>query len=244
MVSGLDLGLLRGLSVFETLRTCNGRFFRAEQHLERLAQSASALGVPCPSVASLALDLRLAIVGYEHDARAQLTLTAGGRRLLCVEPLDVSGIGRPLRVATRTWEAPEWLDGRVKHTSRALSRAAVAAAGTDEVLWRTRDGRLTEGTRSNVFAVLDGVFVTPPDDGQLLAGVTRAALLEVAAGAGLAVAEATLPVGATFSELYASSTTRHLAPIVELDGAVAPGAGPVGAGVSEAFERLVRAECR
>lgn len=248
VVSGLDLGFLRGLSVFETLRTSNGRFFRADQHLRRLAASAAALGVPCPSLSTLRLDLRLAVVGWSGDARVQLTLTEGGRRLLCVEPLDLSGIGRPLRVATRTWEAPEWLDGRVKHTSRAFSRAAVAASGADEVLWKTRAGLLTEGTRSNLFAVVDGVFVTPPDDGQLLAGVTRAALLEVAAKIGVAVEERDLPVHTLavddgVDELYASSTVKHLAPIVEVDGEPAPGAGPVGASVSQAFEALVATEC-
>ena len=84
---------------------------------------------------------------------------------------------------TRRFVPPAWLDGTVKHCSRAYSRMAVLDAGVDEVLWVDDEDNLLEGTRSNVFAVSDGVLRTPPVDGRFLAGVTRSFVLEAAAEA-------------------------------------------------------------
>lgn len=140
-----------------------------------------------------------------------------------------------VRCATAQWEPSEWLPGAVKHGSRAGSALVIERHGVDEVLWVDRAGNILEGTRSNVFAVLDGVLVTPPLDGRLLAGVTRQMLLEMAPSVGVPVAERALPADAPFDELYVSSTLKELCPVVELDGAPAAGGGPVGARVSKAF---------
>lgn len=244
VVPGTDEGLTVGLNVFETMRTYHGAPFRLEQHLDRLLDSARVVGVPCPAHRVLFEEITGAtreLDGVEVTAR--LMLTMGGRRLLHVAPLDRAKVGRPVRVATRIWEPSPWLDGRIKHGSRAAGEVARRAAGVDELLWVGRDGLLTEGTRSSVFAVVGGVLVTPPVDGRILAGITRGALLEAASEAGIRAAERPLPLAEPMDELYATSTLKELAPVVELDGLVGPGAGPVGARVAEAFAALVRREC-
>ena len=242
-IAGEDPGLLRGLAVFETLRTHNGRLFRPRAHLERLVSSAASLNITTPGLEVLSEELSRLCAGYSAPAKVNLVLTGGGRRLIRVTDLDVSRLGAPLRVATLTWEPPPWLDGRNKHCSRALNEAAVLHAGVDEVFWLGRDGTITEATRSNVFAVIKGELFTPPDDGRILVGVTRAALLEAASRVGLRVHEAPLRPEDPIEELYASSTLKDLAPVIELDGHQLPGQGPVGRSLATAYGALMDQEC-
>lgn len=243
-VSGTDPGLLIGLNVFETCRTYNGHLFRGLAHARRLSHSAEVLAVPCPPIDIILAELYAGAASADdgEDVSVRMTLTMGGRRLCRVVPLDRSLVGAPLRVVTRHWEPSPWLNGRIKHGSRALGEVARRAAKVDEVLWVGADGCLTEGARSSVFAVIDAAVVTPPDDGRILTGITRSALLEAAASAGIPCREAPLPLGAPMTELYASSTLKELAPIVTLDGAPAPGSGPIGAALYGAFHTLIERE--
>jgi branched-chain amino acid aminotransferase len=242
-VSGRDPGLLVGMSVFETMRTYAGRVFRLGAHLARLQGSAQALGVPWLGAEAVAREVAVATEGLPAELGVRVTLTAGGTRLIQATPLDHGLVERPLRVVTRVWEPPVWLNGRVKHASRAASEVARTDAHVDEVFWVGLDGMVTEATRSSVFAVIDGVLITPPDDGRILSGVTRAALLDAAAVIGLETAERGFAVDAPFTELYASSTLKELSAVIELDGRPLPGAGPVGRAVVLAFRALVAREC-
>lgn len=242
-VSGLDEGLLLGLTVFETMRTYGGCLFRLPSHVHRLLHSVEVVGVPCPGGEALTSELRQSVSGFGSEARLRFTLTMGGRRLLHVTALVPETVCAPLSVTTLRWEPSPWLDGRVKHGSRALGEVARRGAGTDEVLWVGSDGCITEGARSSVFGVIGAVIVTPPDDGRILPGITRQALLDAGRAAGLPVTEAAMPADAPFTELYASSTLKELAPIVLLDGCPAPGRGPLGERLLEAFHSLVVAEC-
>ena len=116
-------------------------------------------------------------------------------------------------------------------------------ADVDEIFWVGNDGCLTEGTRSNIFAVIDGVMVTPPDDGRLLCGVTRGTILEISKSAGIPVEEGLIRTTDSFTELYATSTLRNLAPVIELNGQPAPGNGPVGDKMETLLEELMAKEC-
>jgi branched-subunit amino acid aminotransferase/4-amino-4-deoxychorismate lyase len=243
VVSADDSGFLRGLAVFETLRSCKGRFFRAPQHLDRLMDGLRSFGIASPSKQQLEAELIQAIADYPVDSKVRITLTDGGRRLVEVSPLDLDAVGRTLRVAVFEWEPPRWLSGRIKHCSRAVAQVAQRQANVDEIVWIGRDGCLTEANRSNIFAVVGGVLVTPPDDGRILCGVTRGALLEVAKAHGIPVCEGPLRPSDNMSELYASSTLKHLSPIVEMDGKSAPGSGPIGDRIAALLAQLIEFEC-
>jgi branched-subunit amino acid aminotransferase/4-amino-4-deoxychorismate lyase len=108
-------------------------------------------------------------------------------------------------------------------------------AGVEEVLWTDRDGFVLEGTRSNVFAVVDGALVTPPVDGRCLAGVTREALIEAAIDCGTELQIRPLHIKEEFAEFYVSSTLKELTGVDQLNGAPAAGTGPVGSRVLAAF---------
>jgi len=118
-----------------------------------------------------------------------------------------------------------------------LAQQAAVDAGVDDVILH-RDGFVTEGSRSNVFAVLDGEIVTAQADHRVLPGVTRAIVLELARGAGCSVVERDWTVAelASADEIFMTSTTKGVRPIVAIDGT------PVGAGcrgpVTETMQQL------
>jgi branched-subunit amino acid aminotransferase/4-amino-4-deoxychorismate lyase len=245
-----DPALWTGMAVFETLRTYGGRPHRVDVHLARLRGSAQVCGIFFDDALAAALTAELAAVAatIPGESKLNVLLTAGGHRVVKAEPLDLSRAGAPVRIATRPWAPDPWLPGRVKHTSRAAWVLAARQAGVDEVVWIAPDpthGQVwTEANRSNLFVVRDGVLLTPPDDGRILQGVTRDGMIAAARAAGVPCREEPVPVGPA-DELYLCSTLKQLAPVVELDGAPGPGAGPVGAKVLAAFraeaERLARA---
>lgn len=235
-----DPAFTGGMAVFETLRTYGRVPFRLDVHLDRLAASAQWCGIPCDR-ARLAAEIGALVLPWE--AKINLFLSAGGRRVVRAEMLDRARVGAEVRVASREWTPSPWLPGRVKHTSRAAWVLAAQQAGVDEVLWVDRDGFWTEANRSNLFVVRDGAWWTPPDDGRILQGVTRDVFLEVARELGEEVHEAPVKAGPV-EEIYLCSTLKELAPVVELDGEPAPGAGPVGRRIHAAFRRRYPPELR
>ncbi|HEU0171252.1 MAG TPA: aminotransferase class IV, partial [Acidimicrobiales bacterium] len=112
----------------------------------------------------------------------------------------------------------------VKVTSFAENVHALAEArkvdASEAILPNTR-GNLCEGTGTNVFAVVDGVLVTPPLMAGCLPGVTRALVLEVVPEAD----EDDLPMPrlAEAAEVLLTSTTRDVQPLRMLDGHPLPG---------------------
>jgi branched-chain amino acid aminotransferase len=226
-----DPGLLQGFTCFETLRTYGGRVHGLEEHLARLAASARRMRIPLPDGLAGEIEQALAARGG-GEAAIRITLT---RRHRVVVVSDLPSRPGSVRCATRTWEPSPWLPGWVKHGSRAAGVLLVEDLGVDEVIWVDSDGLVLEGTRSNVFAVRDGVLVTPPLDGRILAGVTRGLLLELLPEAH----EVPFRLDDGLEELYLTSTLKELCPIVELDGAPARGEGPVGTALLRTFRDRV-----
>jgi len=91
-----------------------------------------------------------------------------------------------------------------------------------------------------VFAVVGEQLVTPAVDGRFLAGVTRSAVLDSADDLGLEVCLRPIHLAESVDELYVCSTLKELTPITELNGSKAPGAGPIGQSVLDAFHEAIR----
>jgi branched-subunit amino acid aminotransferase/4-amino-4-deoxychorismate lyase len=234
-----DLGLVRGLSVFDTFRTYGLVPFRLEAHLSRLIAAAEAMDIPVPG---RVFNIQVVLDNLEPDCRIRVLITGSGNWVLDVAPFDLNRIGAPLSVAAIPWCPPAYLPSAIKHTNRAEWQMACRDLGVDEVLL-VENGTILEANRSNVIGVIDGRLCTPPVVGRALAGVTRAAMLEAAARIGLRLDEARLPVDAPFEELYLSSTLKELAPVSSIGGHDGPGGGPMGAELHAAFRELVAEEC-
>jgi D-alanine transaminase len=99
-----------------------------------------------------------------------------------------------------------------------LAQRAARAAGAHEALLYHR-GFLTEGSNSNLFAVIDGAVLTPPA-GQVLSGVTHDLLMEQAAHADVLIREAPLALATLvrWSECFITSSSRHVMPVTMIDG--------------------------
>jgi D-alanine transaminase len=106
-----------------------------------------------------------------------------------------------------------------------LAKNAAVEAGADEAVF-VENGLVSECSASNFFAVINGKLVTCPVGPKVLPGVTRAALLEIARGLGIAVEERAMTEAEARAadEVFITSTTREISPVSHWDGK------PVGRG--------------
>lgn len=248
-----DEALLRGRAAFETLRVYRGVPFRIEEHLDRLAFSSAAIGLPSVDRAALGT---LAAAALEAagvpDAVLRLFWTPGPEEgpptgLALVSPLPeqheelrVRGMTVVSLLGVRA-EAP-WLLPGVKSTSYAVNMAADAEAkrrGADDAVFVDTAGTVLEGPVTNVWWRCGSTLFTPSLDLGILAGVTRAALLEAAPGLGYRVEEGAFPLAvlAAAEEAFTSSSVREVMPVVELDGALVGDGrpGPAAAALQQAL---------
>jgi branched-chain amino acid aminotransferase len=256
-ISPFDHGLLTGDGVFETLRVYGGSPFAWSRHLDRLAHSASGMGLTVPpgDVIRRAAEAVLEVNGLA-DARLRVTVT-GGPAPLGSSRGDASPTvivaGGPLApwtesvaVATVPWPRNERgaLAGlkTISYGENVRALAHAAAAGAGEAVFANTRGELCEGTGTNVFVVTRGALRTPPASAGCLLGVTRALILELAGELGLEAAEADLPLAAlaTADEAFLTSSTREVQAISTVDGLALPIApGPVTTRLATALRALV-----
>lgn len=258
-VSPLDHGLVVGDGVFETLRVYDGTPFAWTRHLDRLAASASGLGLVAPdeSVLRTAADSVLA-ANELREARLRITVTGGpappGSRRAPVPPtVIVVGFELEPTSATASVMIVPWTRNEggalaglktISYAENVRALAYVEERGAHEAIFPNTKGNLCEATGSNVFLVLDGACITPPLAAGCLNGVTRQLILELGNGeAGVPIEERDVPVEALgrASEAFVSSTVREVQPIAAVDGVALPAApGPVTTKLAEAFTALTQ----
>ena len=249
-----DLGVVRGESVFETLRVAGGRPGFLDLHLRRLARSAERVGIALPGGWA---ELALAAAATQDDGMLRLTCTKGvpgGRPVGFavagpLPPETVRGREQGIRVVTLTLgvaadvrRGAPWLLGGVKSTSYAVNMAtqrAAQATGADDAIWLSADGEVLEAPTATVVLVLDGRVVTPPaDEVGILPGTTAEATLALSP-LPVEVRRVRAEELAAADEVMLLSSVRGVAPVVELDGRQL-GVGPVTTQLRAAFERAVR----
>jgi branched-chain amino acid aminotransferase len=236
-VAVTDHGFTVGDGVFETLKTIDGVPFAVRRHLGRLRHGAARLGldVPLPDPALRAVIDEVVAAAGLAAARLRITVTGGvgpagtgrtaGRPTLVVAAGPLQPWPAETTAVTMPWPRNEMaaLAG-VKVTSFAENVHALAEArkvdASEAILPNTR-GNLCEGTGTNVFAVVDGVLVTPPLMAGCLPGVTRALVLEVVPDAD--EDDVPMPQLAEADEVLLTSTTRDVQPLRMLDGRPLPG---------------------
>jgi branched-chain amino acid aminotransferase len=266
-----DRGFQLGDGVFETLRARRGWVIELADHLDRLQGSAAAVSIPLPEdVADLipaairqlldANDLAAA------DSALRITVSRGalaGRGMLPAGWQDAQPtiaiqawpylpppaifLERGVRAITTTLRHdPGSRLAGVKTTSRAdhvVARLEAELAEVDDAIFLTVDGRVSEATSANVFAVAGADLATPPRSAGILAGTTRSWLLGHAGAEGLRPVERDLLPDDLWSadEALLSSSVAGVLPLVELDrrpiGRGRP--GPRTLALREARERWV-----
>jgi branched-chain amino acid aminotransferase len=271
-VSALDRGFLYGDSAFEVMRTYDGRAFHQEQHLQRLAGSCERLRIPMPiSLQELASRVQRAVDGarvklHMLDCYVRVTVTRG------VGPLGIKLPSKPqpsVLVYALPLEPPndavyeQGIEVGLVHVGRATDGTSAAGAktsnyltsvlalddvqkrGAQEAIVVGAHGELIEGATSNLFIVRGGALETPPLSSGILAGITRAAILELAAQLHIPCKEQGLATGDLYGadEAFITSTIRELLPVVRADGvAIGSGSpGPIYGRLLTAYRQLARA---
>jgi branched-subunit amino acid aminotransferase/4-amino-4-deoxychorismate lyase len=246
-----DEGFSRGRAAFETLRVYAGRPFRLGEHLARLDSSVERLGFAPPDRGELTSLVALALDAAElPDAVLRLFHTPGP---VGIEPVTVALVAplpdwleevreRGQRLVSLAFprRAAAWLLPGTKSVSYATHVAAEAEArrrGADDAVLVDDEGIVLEGTVTNVWWREGSTLVTPALELGILAGETRAALLELAPSCGYEVEEGVYPLDRMrqAEEIFTSSSVREVMPAVELDGA------PVSRGpAAEALQGALR----
>ena len=239
-----DRGFLLGDVVFDTGRTFDGKPFRLKHHIDRLYRSLKYVSIDpglspgeMTEVTEEVLDQNESLRGEVGDftftqfvTRGKGGVTEQGEPTVCVKVSPV-GFTTPARgyttgvhaAITRTQSyPPESLDPKIKHWSRMNFVLADIEANNVEdgamAILTDRMGNLTEGTGSNVFLVTNGVIRTPTDR-DILQGVSRGMVLDLADQLGLETVEEDLqPYNLyTADEAFFSTTSPCLLPMTRVD---------------------------
>lgn len=254
-----QLGLLSGWGIFTTLRIVDGMPFAWERHWARMSRDAKLLNVEMPpDPESLEHDLIRLI---ERNKAPNCTL-----RLIVVRNTrgfwEGPGAGRASDVIALTATSKEWGDTvrltvqpNARYAASDFTRAKVLSWGAnlrwaeraqeqgfDEVILLNEHNRVAECTSANILAACGDEVVTPPLSEGCLPGVTREVILEEVHLPGLRMAERTLTVDdlCRADEVFITSTTRGLKPVIEIAGTKLPGRTAVCARLVEAFNAYLQ----
>ncbi|RPI21372.1 MAG: hypothetical protein EHM57_06695, partial [Actinobacteria bacterium] len=204
-LSVFDIGFQRGYGCFEAMRSYGGTIFRLEQHLDRLARSASMLYLPLPDRADVGAWCRAAAAG-DCIVRALVSggtdprrIGTGGHVYVYAESIDPF----PERFTVQTRVAPWHSDGTLfeltgaKALSYGFNLAATVAArraGFDDALLVGESGNVLEGPTYSIGWVSGGVVRTPGLELGILESITRQAVLDVCRREGVAVESGAFPL--------------------------------------------------
>jgi D-alanine transaminase len=232
-VSVLDRGFLFGDGIYEVIPVYGGRLFRLDEHLQRLEGSLAGIRMQSPLSRSDWEKILSRLIGGEHDQSVYLQITRGAALkrdhaipddvtptvfAMCmpIAPIPVAG------VSAVTLDDIRWQYCHIKAITLLpnvlLRQQAIDRGGVEAIL--ARNGYVTEGAASNVFAVIDEVVVTPPKSHDLLPGITRDLILELACEHRIAAEERALALAELqrASEIWLTSSTREVLPVIRLDG--------------------------
>jgi branched-subunit amino acid aminotransferase/4-amino-4-deoxychorismate lyase len=245
-----DEALLRGRAAFETTRVYGGRPFCLAEHIERLAASAASLGLVAPDPDETRELVAMALAAADEPdvglrlywTGTTLVTTAAG-----IPPEIEERRARGQRLVSLALGVepgpPGWLLPGVKSTSYAVNMAGEAEAvrrGADDAVFLANGDIVLEAPISNIWWRRGDTLHTPSLEVGILAGVTRAVLLELAPQAGYRVEAGAYPLDhlAGAEEAFTSSSIREVLPVVELDGR------PIGTGTPGSAARELQAALR
>ena len=260
-----DHGFLYGEGVYETLRTYNRVPFLYDRHIRRLRSSARHLHLDVPFDDATLLtwiDQTVRAAGDLNEAYIRVLLTRGVGELtydikatpkpslvIIVKPLDepskrLEEEGVQISLVSILRNHPGSVNPLIKSNNllnNALAMQEAYRRGGEEGLMLNYRGEISECSQANFFMVRGGVALTPRSAAGLLEGVTRAFLFEVGQDVGVQVREETLHPADLDSaeEMFITSTTRELTPVVRIDDRVVGTGkpGPVTSTLLDGYRR-------
>jgi D-alanine transaminase len=242
-----DRGYQFGDGVYELIRTYHGEVFFLDEHLSRMEKSAKAIGL---SLFYTKSEWKKIITTAHHksrfpEARIYVQATRGvaprnheiPRRIRPTTVVTVrrfvpvSSQLRKRGVAVMTLEDFRWGHCDLKSINllpNILAKQKAKSQGFFDAVF-IRNGWITEGSTSNIFAVLGGSLITPPNGPHLLPGITRDLVITLAKEAGMDVKERDISLDEVYQadELFLTGTSIEILPVVKVNshliGAGRPG---------------------
>lgn len=246
-ISVLDRGFLFADGVYEVIPVYNGRLFELPAHLQRLTASLRAIHLDFSYTTQQWLKILSPLFNHHSgrpDQSIYLQITRGSyptrnhRVPSKITPTvfamctDIkSSANTTAGIKALTLEDSRWKMCHIKATSLLanvlLQQKAIEQDCTEAILHG--QGQVTEGTASNLFAVIDGILTTPPKTTQILPGITRQVVLTLAKNNAIKCIEAIIPLSAlqSASEIWMTSSLLGIRPVIELDD-IKVGDGTVG----------------
>ncbi len=268
-ISVLDHGLLYGDGVFEGIRFYNNRVFKLVEHIDRLYESAHAilLDVPMSKQAMTAAVVNTVAADGKRDGYVRLIVTRGVGKLglnphhceqpqviiiadsITLYPEDLYRNGMDIITIPTRRNVHEAVNPRLKslnYLNNVLAKIEALNCGYSEAIMLTAEGYVAEATGDNVFLVKRGALKTPSTDMGILEGVTRQAVITLAAERRLPVAEARLTRHDLYTadECFLTGTAAEIIPVIKIDGrAIGSGApGPITLDLIKAFRKLTEVD--
>lgn len=237
-----------GTGVFEGIRGYHSkddddiRIFRLKEHIDRLLRNCNVMFMDIPEdfdelvniCTRLVKDsgfredvyIRPVVYKSEHSLGPKLNGIESKFSCWVIKLGDYVDIDSGLDVAVSSWRrlSDNAIPSRVKSTgsyvNSALARSEADQNGFDEAIVLREDGTVAEGSAMNLFMVLDGKLITPPPSADILIGITRNTVMELAsAELGLEVVER--PISRTelyvCDELFFTGTGAQVAPVRSVD---------------------------
>ncbi len=266
-VSVFDHGLLYGDGVFEGIRSYDRLVFKLRAHIDRLYASAQGISLKIPMQKK---EMEKAIIdtlkaNKLKDAYIRVVVTRGEGDLgldprncrhatvfiiadkIALYPEELYHKGLKIVTVPTRRNIPEALNPQIKslnYLNNILGKIEAINAGVPEALMLDQNGFVTECTGDNIFMIKDDVVVTPPVSVGVLNGITRGAVLEVAAKAGLKTCERMVTRFELYvaDEMFLTGTAAELIPVVMIDGRLI-GTGNVGKHTSaliSAFKKITK----
>lgn len=249
-----DRGLLVGDGIFETMRTMGGDVVFRDAHRARFAAGLQALGMPADtSEFDAAIDALIAVI--DGDAYLRIQATAGPMMDIPGPGTPrITGIGKPLpppnlapmqdgiTLVTSPYKIQhDFPLAGIKHLSFlpyiAARRDAISRGADDALLNNTR-GRPTEVSTANLFLRRDDTVYAPGPAEGAVAGVTRAAVVDILRSMDWDVDESA-PPSAGADEMWVTNTTGGVTPVCSVDGRRIP-IGELTRALQDALEARMR----
>ncbi|MBM00700.1 MAG: branched-chain-amino-acid transaminase [Rhodopirellula sp.] len=242
-VSVYDHGFLYGDGVFEGMRSYGGSVFRMKEHLDRLWESAEKIQLEIPmSKEQMADSVNATLAANEiEDGYIRLVVSRGEGTLgldpnkcptpniiiitdlITLYPDEFYQNGLEIITAKTIRNHPGALDPRIKslnYLNNILAKIEGLAAGCVETLMLNHQGEVAECTGDNIFIVQDGRLLTPPVEAGVLEGITRGAVMELAAEDDVEVVETTMTLEDVYAaeEVFLTGSAAEIVPVIKVDG--------------------------
>lgn len=258
-ISVFDRGFVFGDGVYEAMVRVNGTTLFEDAHMERLNEGLAKTQINfnpdglsdeifrlleatdlLNETSLIYLQITRGTAPRKHAFPANIKPTV----MMYAKAYDLPGIN-PIHGKAVTLQDQRWLRCDIKMTSligNVMANDAAYSQGAYEAVL-IRDGRITEGSHSNIFFVKNGVLYTHPADEFILNGITRKVTLEMCKKLGLEVKEEAIKQEDLFTmdEAFLSGTTTQIASIRQIDSHfyyTADKTGPITKQLQQAYNDL------